>query len=71
MAREQGYVKWYDEVKGYGFITAEGGGKDYFVHRSGVETLTGRLEKGDRVEYEVTMGAKGPQAKDVRLVEEG
>ena len=66
---ERGTVKWYDEVKGYGFITSDIGKKDIFVHGSNVNNLEKALETGDRVEYEIGEGPKGPQAKDVRLLE--
>lgn len=67
---ERGTVKWYDEVKGYGFITSDVGKKDLFVHSSNVNNLERALETGDRVEYEIGEGPKGPQAKNVqRLLE--
>lgn len=61
-----GTVKWFNEAKGYGFITPEDGGKDVFVHHSaivgrGFKTLT----EGQRVTYEVKQGPKGLQAVDV------
>lgn len=65
MARERGNIKWYDEVKNYGFITPDAGGKDIFFHRTDLETLEGTIENGARVEYEVGPGAKGPQAKKI------
>lgn len=69
MERERGTVKWYEETKGYGFITPDIGKKDVFVHRNDIETLSQSIEKGDRVEFEITEGAKGPEAKAVRLME--
>ncbi len=62
-----GIVKWFDEKKGYGFITVDGG-KDAFVHHSnimgeGFKTLA----EGQRVTLEVTQGQKGPQAEQVRV----
>jgi CspA family cold shock protein len=61
-----GTVKWFNEQKGYGFITQDEGG-DVFVHYSGIEGSGFRtLREGDRVQFEVVPGAKGPQAKSVR-----
>ncbi|MCU1599938.1 MAG: cspA [Frankiales bacterium] len=63
-----GTVSWYDEGKGFGFITPDGGGDDVFVHaRALVEGLTW-LAEGDRVAYEVVQGDRGPQARDAYLV---
>jgi CspA family cold shock protein len=70
---ERGTVSWFDPVKGFGFIIPDvphQGKKDFFVHKSSVETLDQTLEKGDRVEFEIGEGAKGPEAKSVRLIEE-
>jgi len=65
-----GIVKWFDEKKGYGFITVEGG-KDAFVHFSAIEGTGFRtLAEGQKVTLEVTQGAKGPQAEQVRVVTE-
>ncbi|MGA3114854.1 MAG: cold shock domain-containing protein [Syntrophobacteraceae bacterium] len=61
----QGTVKWFNDQKGYGFIT--GGSKDYFVHHSDILGVGFKsLSEGDEVEFEVTQAAKGPQAKEVR-----
>jgi len=63
-----GIVKWFDEKKGYGFITVEGG-KDAFVHHSNIEgTGFKTLTEGQKVTLVVTQGAKGPQAEQVRVV---
>jgi cold shock protein len=63
-----GTVKWFDEKKGYGFITVEGG-KDAFVHHSNIEGDGFKtLAEGQNVTLEVTQGAKGPQAEQVRVV---
>lgn len=67
---ERGTVKWFDELKGFGFITSDIGNKDIFVHQSDLVVLGQVLEKGDRVEYEIIHTAKGLEAKNVRLVEE-
>jgi CspA family cold shock protein len=68
MARERGIVKWFDEVKNYGFITPDIGGKDIFFHRTDLETLEQTVENGTRVEYEVGAGTKGPQAKKITAI---
>jgi cold shock protein len=61
-----GRVKWFNNSKGYGFIEIEGG-KDVFVHFSAIEGSGYRsLEEGQTVEFEVTTGAKGPQAANVK-----
>ena len=64
--REQGTVKWFNESKGYGFITPQDGGKDVFVHHSAI-TGTGfkTLTEGQRVTFDVKQGPKGLQAVDV------
>ncbi len=62
-----GTVSWYDGDKGFGFITPESAGPDVFVHvRALADGLPG-LGEGDRVTYDVVVGEKGPQARDVRL----
>ncbi|MDF2712010.1 MAG: cold-shock protein [Nonomuraea sp.] len=64
----QGTVKWFNADKGYGFIAVDGG-KDVFVHYSAIMMDGYRsLEQGQRVEFEITQGQKGPQAEDVRTV---
>lgn len=60
----KGTVKWYDRVKGYGFIQTEEE-KDIFIHRSGLEPHT-ELEAGQKVEFEVEQREKGPVAVKVR-----
>ncbi len=68
MAR--GTVKWFNEDKGYGFISPDEGGEDLFVHYTGIEGEGYRsLEEGERVSYEPTRGRKGEQAENVRKVE--
>jgi len=62
-----GTVKWFNDAKGYGFITPDGGGKDVFVHHTAIQMEGFRsLAEGQKVEYEVTEGPKGPQAANVR-----
>lgn len=61
----QGTVKWFNSTKGFGFIEREGG-KDVFVHHSGIAGDGFKnLEEGQRVEFIVTQGEKGPQAQEV------
>lgn len=64
-----GVVKWFDSAKGYGFIKVDGSAKDVFVHHSAIVANGFRsLAEGDRVEFTITQGQKGPQAKDVRKI---
>ncbi|MEV1291960.1 cold-shock protein [Pseudonocardia sp. NPDC049635] len=64
MAR--GTVKWFNAEKGFGFIAPEDGGADVFVHYSAIESSGFReLTENQKVSYEVTQGAKGPQASSV------
>jgi CspA family cold shock protein len=61
-----GTVKWFNEAKGFGFITPDGGAKDCFVHHtaisgSGFKTLA----EGEKVEFEIVEGQKGPAAQNV------
>lgn len=63
----KGTVKWFNDAKGYGFITPEGGGKDVFVHHTSIQMEGFRsLAEGQRVSYDVTQGPKGEQAANVR-----
>jgi cold shock protein len=65
----QGTVKWFNEEKGYGFITPDDGGDDLFVHYSGIAGSGFRsLEEGSKVSYEATRGKKGMQAENVTPV---
>jgi cold shock protein len=62
-----GTVKWFNSEKGYGFITQDDGGPDVFVHFSAIAGEGFRnLEEGQKVEFDVTAGQKGPQAANVR-----
>lgn len=64
-----GKVKWFDDAKGFGFITRGDGEKDCFVHHSEIQGSGFKsLSEGDVVEFEVTQGQKGPAAKNVRKV---
>lgn len=64
----KGTVKWYDRVKGYGFLQTEEG-KDIFVHRSGLEVPQSELETGQTVEFEIEQREKGPVAIKVKKAE--
>ena len=64
----QGTVKWFNEAKGFGFIKQESG-EDVFVHFSAIQSDGFKtLADGDKVEFEVTQGPKGPAAANVRKV---
>lgn len=63
----KGKVKWFNDRKGFGFITPDDGGDDLFVHHSNIESEGFRTLKEDQaVEYEVGEGKNGPQATNVR-----
>ena len=63
-----GTVKWFNESKGFGFITPEDGSKDVFVHFSAIASEGFRtLQEGQVVTFEVENGAKGPQASQVSV----
>jgi len=62
-----GTVKWFSSEKGYGFVTPDDGSADVFVHFSAIQMEGYKsLEEGQKVEYDVTQGQKGPQAANVR-----
>lgn len=66
---QQGTVKWFNDAKGFGFITPEDGSADLFVHFSAIDSTGFRsLQEGQRVSFEVTQGAKGAQATAVKPV---
>jgi CspA family cold shock protein len=63
-----GTVKWFNDAKGFGFITPSDGGKDVFVHFSAVQGEGFKsLPEGAKVEFETEDGPKGPQASNVRV----
>ena len=64
--RNTGRVKWFNDSKGFGFITPEDGQKDCFVHHSAIQGSGFKsLAEGDRVEYDIVDGKKGPAASNV------
>jgi CspA family cold shock protein len=64
-----GTVKWFNDAKGFGFITPEDGSKDLFAHFSEVQGSGFKsLAEGQRVEFVVKQGPKGPQATEIRIV---
>jgi len=68
--RELGVVKWFNGEKGYGFIARDNAEKDVFVHFSAINAEGFRtLREGQRVEFEVVQGDKGPQAQAVELID--
>jgi CspA family cold shock protein len=69
MERVTGTVKWFNDQKGFGFIEREGGQGDVFVHFSAIEGEGFKtLNEGDRVEFSITEGNKGPAAAEVRKI---
>ena len=64
--RTVGTVKWFNDQKGFGFITPEGGAKDCFVHHSAIQGSGFKsLAEGEKVEFDMVQGTKGPAAENV------
>ena len=64
-----GTVKWFNDSKGFGFISVDGESKDVFVHHSAIQASGFKsLSEGQKVEFEVVQGQKGPAAENVRTV---
>ncbi len=69
MSKQKGTVKWFNDAKGFGFITPEGGGKDLFVHHSSIQGEGFKsLAEGQQVEFNVGMGPKGENATEVTAI---
>lgn len=64
-----GIVKWFNDSKGFGFITPDGGGPDLFAHHTAIQ-MSGfkSLKEAQRVEFEVQSGPKGPSAANIRAI---
>ncbi|MDZ4677796.1 MAG: cold-shock protein [Oligoflexia bacterium] len=63
---QKGTIKFFNVAKGFGFITPDNGSKDVFVHANDIGGA--QLQEGDKVEFEVVEGKKGPQASQVRVI---
>ncbi len=61
-----GTIKWFNKDKGFGFITPDDGGRDIYVQASHIETSQDSLSDGQRVEFELIEGRKGPEAINVK-----
>lgn len=64
-----GTVKWFNEKKGFGFISPDNGGEDLFIHHSNIDSQGFRtLKEGQKVEFEMREGRKGPEATGVKAL---
>lgn len=68
MSKTKGTIKFFNSQKGFGFITPESGGKELFVHISNIKGDTQSIHDGQKVEFTVGQGRKGPEATDVTLL---
>jgi len=69
LMRTKGTVKWFNDQKGFGFLTPEDGSRDCFVHHSAIQSDGFRtLQEGAEVEFDIVEGAKGPAAENVTQV---
>ncbi|WP_373767335.1 cold-shock protein [Glaesserella sp.] len=70
MSKLTGTVKWFNSVKGFGFIAPEQGGDDVFVHFSAIisESTYRNLKDGDKVEFEIQASDRGPSAVNVKVI---
>lgn len=65
-----GTVKWFNETKGFGFISPDGGGEDLFAHFSAIQSSGFKtLKENQKVSFEVTQGPKGKQASNIRAMD--
>ena len=65
---QTGKVKWFNDAKGFGFITPDNGGQDLFAHFTQIQSGSGyrSLQEGQKVRFDVTQGTKGPQASNIQ-----
>ncbi len=68
MSKSKGIVKFFNKQKGFGFITPDSGGKDVFVHMTNIMGNPESLREGQKVEYTLANGRKGPEATDVSAI---